>query len=93
MLQEINVSNCKRNPYLNIQEDAENIKRLVESIKEIGLLCPIKVMENPEKKGEYIIADGHHRLMAYIELDNDLILADIELYDDIKLRVLATRGY
>lgn len=89
MLQEINVSNCKRNPYLNIQEDAENIKRLVKSIKEIGLHCPIGAMEDPEKKGEYIVSDGYHRVQAFIELGFDKISADIEPYNDVRLRVLA----
>jgi ParB/RepB/Spo0J family partition protein len=44
--------------------DAESYPKLVESIREKGILEPLKVMPDPEHEGHFILVDGYHRWRA-----------------------------
>ena len=48
--------------------DAETYPKLVESIREKGILEPLKVMPDPENAGHYLLVDGYHRWKAAGEL-------------------------
>ncbi|MFB3882450.1 MAG: ParB/RepB/Spo0J family partition protein [Armatimonadota bacterium] len=44
--------------------DAESYPKLVESVREKGILEPLKVMPDPEGEGRFILVDGYHRWRA-----------------------------
>ncbi len=44
--------------------DPANYPKLVESIREKGILEPLKVMPDPEADGEFLLVDGYHRWKA-----------------------------
>ena len=44
--------------------DAESYPKLVESIREKGILEPLKVMPDPEQESHFILVDGYHRWRA-----------------------------
>jgi ParB/RepB/Spo0J family partition protein len=48
----------------NIREDYGNVDELAKSIKENGVLVPMKGRRNPEKEGYFLLTAGHRRLMA-----------------------------
>ena len=48
--------------------DAESFPKLVESVREKGILEPLKVMPDPECEGHYLLVDGYHRWKAAGEL-------------------------
>ena len=48
--------------------DVETYPKLVESIREKGILEPLKVMPDPECEGHYLLVDGYHRWKAAGEL-------------------------
>jgi len=56
------------NPWNPNAFDAETYPKLVESIREKGILEPLKVMPDPEHEGRYLLVDGYHRWKAAGEL-------------------------
>ncbi|MFB3883350.1 MAG: ParB/RepB/Spo0J family partition protein [Armatimonadota bacterium] len=44
--------------------DPANYPKLVESIREKGILEPLKVMPDPEQADHFILVDGYHRWRA-----------------------------
>ena len=44
--------------------DPANYPKLVESIREKGIMEPLKVMPDPEREGAFLIVDGYHRWKA-----------------------------
>jgi ParB/RepB/Spo0J family partition protein len=44
--------------------DPENFPKLVESIREKGIMEPLKVMPDPEHEGDFLLVDGYHRWKA-----------------------------
>jgi ParB/RepB/Spo0J family partition protein len=44
--------------------DPANYPKLVESIREKGILEPLKVMPDPESEGDFLLVDGYHRWRA-----------------------------
>ena len=56
------------NPWNPNAFDAETYPKLVESIREKGILEPLKVMPDPEREGHYLLVDGYHRWKAAGEL-------------------------
>ena len=56
------------NPWNPNAFDAETYPKLVESIREKGILEPLKVMPDPEREGRYLLVDGYHRWKAAGEL-------------------------
>jgi len=44
--------------------DPANYPKLVESIRDKGILEPLKVMPDPEAEGEFLLVDGYHRWKA-----------------------------
>jgi len=51
--------------------DPANYPKLVESIREKGILEPLKVMPDPEHERHYLLVDGYHRWKAAGELGID----------------------
>ncbi|MBY6917461.1 hypothetical protein FDB42_09050 [Clostridium botulinum] len=64
--------------------EQEHIDPIVTSIKQIGLINPITVLEDD---GKYTLVAGEHRLRAYIQLGNEMIPANVfpREYEDIEL--------
>ncbi|MBB6715372.1 ParB N-terminal domain-containing protein [Clostridium gasigenes] len=62
----------------------EHIEPIVASIKQVGLINPITVLED---NGEYTLVTGEHRLRAYMQLNKETIPAHIFVreYEDIEL--------
>jgi len=56
------------NPWNPNAFDAQTYPKLVESIREKGILEPLKVMPDPEREGYFILIDGYHRWKAAGEL-------------------------
>ena len=48
--------------------DAVNYPKLVESIREKGIMELLKVMPDPEREGDFLLVDGYHRWKAAGEL-------------------------
>jgi len=44
--------------------DPANYPKLVESIREKGIMEPLKVMPDPEREDEFLLVDGYHRWKA-----------------------------
>ncbi len=44
--------------------DPENYPKLVESIREKGIMEPLKVMADSEHEGDFLLVDGYHRWKA-----------------------------
>jgi len=44
--------------------DPANYPKLVESIREKGILEPLKVMPDPDSEGDFLLVDGYHRWKA-----------------------------
>ncbi|MCT8974988.1 ParB N-terminal domain-containing protein [Clostridium sp. CX1] len=63
--------------------DQEHITPIVDSIKQVGLINPITVLQD---NGEYTLISGEHRLRAYMELKKETIPAHVfqREYDDIE---------
>lgn len=51
--------------------DPANYPKLVASIKEKGILEPLKVMPDPENEGQFLLVDGYHRWRAAGDLGLD----------------------
>ncbi|NFS11032.1 hypothetical protein FDE77_07015 [Clostridium botulinum] len=64
--------------------EQEHIEPIVASIKQVGLINPITVLED---NGQYTLVAGEHRLRAYIQLGNETIPANVfsREYEDIEL--------
>lgn len=64
--------------------EQEHIEPIVASIKQVGLINPITVLED---NGEYTLVAGEHRLRAYIQLEKETIPANVfpREYEDIEL--------
>jgi ParB-like chromosome segregation protein Spo0J len=73
-LDEIGVPNSRRDV------DPEAVKRLVSSIKEIGLRHPITVRS---LQGKFYLVAGRHRLEATREIGEDRIAAVVAKFDAI----------
>jgi len=56
------------NPWNPNAFDVETYPKLVESIREKGILEPLKVMPDPENDGHYLLVDGYHRWKAAGEI-------------------------
>lgn len=52
------------NPWNPNAFDSENYPKLVESIRERGIMEPLKVMPDPARAGEFLLVDGYHRWKA-----------------------------
>ena len=48
--------------------DPANYPKLVESIREKGIMEPLKVMPDPEHEGDFLLVDGYHRWKAVGDL-------------------------
>jgi len=57
--------------------DAESYPKLVESIREKGILEPLKVMPDPEQEGHFILVDGYHRWRAAGDLGLDALPCEV----------------
>jgi ParB/RepB/Spo0J family partition protein len=59
-------------------------RQIVSSIREIGLIEPVSVLQPDPDKSEYILLDGHLRVLAFRELGRDavpcLVAKDDETY-------------
>jgi ParB/RepB/Spo0J family partition protein len=44
--------------------DPANYPKLVESIREKGIMEPLKVMPDPDGEGDFLLVDGYHRWKA-----------------------------
>lgn len=79
----IEISSIKIETRLREIQD-EKLEKLIESIKEIGLISPISVLNN---NGEFILIAGEHRLRAFEAMGNTSIPCAVHerMYDDIEL--------
>ncbi len=57
--------------------DVASFPKLVESIREKGILEPLKVMPDPEHAGHFILVDGYHRWRAAGELGLDELPCEV----------------
>jgi ParB family chromosome partitioning protein len=57
--------------------DPANYPKLVESVREKGILEPIKVMPDPEREGEYLLVDGYHRWRAAGDLGLNEVACEV----------------
>ena len=57
--------------------DAESYPKLVESIREKGILEPLKVMPDPEQAEHFILVDGYHRWRAAGDLGLDELPCEV----------------
>ncbi len=62
----------------------EHIEPIVASIKQVGLINPITVLDD---NGDYTLVAGEHRLRAYIQLGKETIPANVfpREYEDLEL--------
>ncbi|GEM_PF-1190377 len=57
--------------------DAESYPKLVASIREKGILEPLKVMPDPEEEGRFVLVHGYHRWRAAGELGLDEVPCEV----------------
>jgi len=57
--------------------DPANYPKLVASIKEKGILEPLKVMPDPENEGQFLLVDGYHRWRAAGDLGLDELPCEV----------------
>ena len=57
--------------------DAESYPKLVESIREKGILEPLKVMPDPEQADHFILVDGYHRWRAAGDLGIEEVSCEV----------------
>ncbi|SFC41559.1 ParB/RepB/Spo0J family partition protein [Clostridium uliginosum] len=64
--------------------EQEHIEPIVASIKQVGLINPITVLED---NGEYTLVAGEHRLRAYVQLGKETIPTNVfpREYEDLEL--------
>lgn len=59
-------------------------RQILSSIRDVGMVEPLSVVKGEASSGQYIVLDGHVRLMALRELGHDaapcLVAADDETY-------------
>jgi len=58
----------RENPWNPNAFDPENYPKLVQSIREHGIMEPLKVMPDPEREERFLLVDGYHRWKAAAEL-------------------------
>jgi ParB/RepB/Spo0J family partition protein len=57
--------------------DPANYPKLVESIREKGILEPLKVMPEPGNPGEFLLVDGYHRWRAAGDLNIEEVPCEV----------------
>jgi len=57
--------------------DPEMYAKLVESIRQKGILEPLKVMPLPRRRGRYALIDGYHRWMVAGELEIEEVPCEV----------------
>jgi len=57
--------------------DPENFPKLTASIRERGILEPLKVMPDPEREGDFLLVDGYHRWKAAGDLGLDELPCEV----------------
>lgn len=67
-LKTVKVDIIEPSDYNPKDKDDKNFEKVLWSIEKKGFRQPIVVRENPDKKGHYIIIDGHQRYRAAVEL-------------------------
>jgi len=70
--------------------DPANYPKLVESIREKGILEPLKVMPDPDFEGDFLLVDGYHRWKAAGDLGIEELSCEVWEIDaeEAKLRGL-----
>jgi hypothetical protein len=63
----------------------ENVKGMIQKLKDGGQLEPIMVIQHPEDEDKFLVLDGHHRRFAYEHSNRLDIPARIVEYDNILL--------
>jgi ParB family chromosome partitioning protein len=67
--------------------DERVVKRLTESITQLGLRTPITLVRKPGVAGEYILIAGRHRIEAYKRLGKEHIPAAIVSFTEVQARL------
>jgi len=57
--------------------DPENYPKLVDSIRQRGILEPLKVMPDPDQEDKFLLVDGYHRWRAAGDLDIDQLPCEV----------------
>jgi len=57
--------------------DPADYPKLVESIREKGIMEPLKVMPDPEAEGDFLLVDGYHRWKAAGDLGVDELPCEV----------------
>jgi len=57
--------------------DPENYPKLVDSIRQRGILEPLKLMPDPDQEGHFLLVDGYHRWRAAGDLDIDPLPCEV----------------
>jgi len=57
--------------------DPANYPKLVESIREKGIMEPLKVMPDPEHEGDFLLVDGYHRWKAAGDIGLDELPCEV----------------
>jgi ParB/RepB/Spo0J family partition protein len=65
------------NEYNVNQFDPIDYPKLVESIREKGILEPLKLTVHPDREGEYLLVDGYHRWRAAGDLGIDEVPCEV----------------
>jgi hypothetical protein len=73
-LEVVPIGQVKPNTWNPKEENTDEYKKVVESIKDLGQRKPVVVRHNPEGGKDYEIVDGEQRYRACIELGFDKLL-------------------
>ena len=70
--------------------DAANYPKLVESIREKGIMEPLKVMPDPEREDDFLLVDGYHRWKAAGDLGIEELPCEVWEIDAEEAGLLAS---
>ncbi len=78
------------NPWNPNSFDVEGYQKLIESIRQRGVMEALKVGPDPDQEGRYILIDGYHRWMAAGELGIEEL--PCEVWEGLTLDEMRIRG-
>jgi ParB/RepB/Spo0J family partition protein len=67
--------------------DPANYPKLVESVRERGIMEPLKVMPDPESEGDFLLVDGYHRWRAAGDLEIEELPCEVWEIDPEEAKV------